>query len=323
MKPVQTSLSPDQVLFSRYEDGLVRPVRLAEGGGWQVEGLGTFKTNKDLLAALTGHPEGRHWSPERYFRLAQAPSPRRSKGRGRPRRPKPSSYLVETNIFDVLPMVMTSPAISIAAAAPQQPPRLGIDLAKRGHEVRKLLFAGFGRRMFMSGSDPEDVLQEVYKALLVRNAGKCPWDESKSSFGHYVHMVISCVLSNYHRKQHRITEMEQVGLRSPTQGDEVGDAASNTTIPAPRTVYAEEAELLETADDFADYLYDIDSPDALLATKLLPLLVAGVPKDHLAKYLHTSNAAITRSLSLLRKSASAWKDSRKGHSTPSENPVWA
>lgn len=317
---MKTSVSHDQVLFSRYEDGQVRPVRmLADGAGWQVEGLGTFKTNKDMLAALTGHPQGRHWSPERYFRLeSRQKTPR---GRGRPRRPKPSSYLVETNIFDVLPMVMTSPAISIPAAP--QPSRLGIDLAKRGHEVRKLLFAGFGRRMFVSGYDPEDVLQEVYKALLVRNAGKCPYDPNKSSFGHYVHMVCGCVLSNYHRKQHRVHEMEQVGLRSLTPGDEVEDVASNTSIPASPTVYAEESLLLETADDFADYLYDINSPDAILATKLIPLLVAGVHKEHLAKYLSPtpSNAAINRSLTLLRKSASAWKDSRKGHSVPFENRI--
>lgn len=287
-----------QVLFSRYEDGLVRPVRVTAEGAWQVDGLGSFNTNKELLAALTGHPEGRHWSPERYFRLeARQKAPR---GRGRPRRPKPVKYLAEANVFEVL-------------ALPVKTKPVGIDLAKRGHEVRKLLFAGFGRRMFLSGYDPEDVLQEVYKGILVRNKGKCPYDPSKSSFGHYVHMIISCVLSNYHRKQHRIVEMEQLGLRvimDDGAEQRMGDVASNTTIPAPASHYAEAAELMETAADFADYLYDINSPDALLATKLLPLLVAGVPKDQLIKHLPgTSNAAITRSLALLRKSAPSWKDS--------------
>ncbi len=297
-----------QVLFSRYEDGLVRPVRvLADGAGWQVEGLGTFNTNKDLLAALTGHPEGRHWSPERYFRLE--PSQTKTRGRGRPRRPKPVSYLAEANVFEVLTLPVVTPTIIVK-------PKLGIDLAKRGHEVRKLLFAGFGRRMFLSGYDPEDVLQEVYKGILVRNQGKCPYDPRKSSFGHYVHMIIACVLSNYHRKQHRIIEMEQLGLRvllDDASEYRLGDVASNTTVPAPVTHYAEEAELHETAADFADYLYDISHPDALLATKLLPLLVAGVSRDQLTKHLPgTSNAAINRSLSLLRKSAPSWKDSREG-----------
>ena len=307
-----------QVLFSRYEDGPVRPVRvLADGAGWQGDGLGTFNTNKDLLAALTGHPEGRHWSPERYFRLKPVPTSKPT-GRGRPRRPKPVSYLAETNIFEVLTLPV-APTIIVK-------PKLGIDLAKRGHEVRKLLFAGFGRRMFLSGYDPEDVLQEVYKGILVRNKGKCPYDPRKSSFGHYVHMIISCVLSNYHRKQHRIIEMEQLGLRvllDDASEYRLGDVASNTTVPAPASHYAEEAELQETAADFADYLYDSDSPDALLATKLLPLLVAGVHKDQLTKYLPgTSHAAINRSLSLLRKSAPSWKDSREGDSHPPENRIW-
>lgn len=85
----------------------------------------------------------------------------------------------------------------------------GIDLAVRGIEVRKLLYAGFGYRMSRGGYDPEEVLQEVYRGLLVRNRGKCPFDVRKSSFGHYVHMVIECVLSNYHRRESRRRASEQ------------------------------------------------------------------------------------------------------------------
>lgn len=86
---------------------------------------------------------------------------------------------------------------------------VGIDLAVRGIEVRKLLYAGFGYRMSRGGYDPEEVLQEVYRGLLVRNRGKCPFDVRKSSFGHYVHMVIECVLSNYHRRESRRRASEQ------------------------------------------------------------------------------------------------------------------
>ena len=71
---------------------------------------------------------------------------------------------------------------------------LGIDLSVRGHEVRKLMWAGFGHKILRAGYDPEDVLQEVFRGLIARNKGTCPWDARKSSFGHYVHLVIGCVL---------------------------------------------------------------------------------------------------------------------------------
>lgn len=104
-------------------------------------------------------------------------------------------------IWDLLApaMSVSEPSVSVA---------IGIDLEKRGHEVRKLLYAGFGARIARHGYDPEEVLHDVYRGLLVRNKGKCPFDVRKSSFGHYVHMVIECILNNYHRKHSRHREKE-------------------------------------------------------------------------------------------------------------------
>jgi hypothetical protein len=79
---------------------------------------------------------------------------------------------------------------------------LGIDLSIRGHEVKKLFYAGgFTGTLNREGIDPDEFLQEVYRGLLARNRGTCPWDHKKSSFGHYVHIVIRCVLSNYLRRE--------------------------------------------------------------------------------------------------------------------------
>lgn len=87
--------------------------------------------------------------------------------------------------------------------------RVGIDLTARGHEVRKLFYAGgYHRSVMREGLDPEEALQEVFRGLLIRNQGKCPWDAKKSSFGHYVHIVIRCVLSNYLRKERRRNQRE-------------------------------------------------------------------------------------------------------------------
>jgi len=100
---------------------------------------------------------------------------------------------------------------------------LGIDLSKYHRDVRRLFFAGFSRRVVFLGYEPEDVLQEVYQGILVRNTGKCPFDPAKSSLGHYVHMVTGCILSNYNRKSSRIRRYESVG--SIGEDGEIEDVA--------------------------------------------------------------------------------------------------
>ena len=98
----------------------------------------------------------------------------------------------------------------------------GIDLENRSDEVRKLFYAGFGARCVASGYNPEDVLQEIYKGLIARNRGICPFDPRKSSFGHYVHMVCGCIIANYHRKMKKKMEREQVGLYQWGSDNEFG-----------------------------------------------------------------------------------------------------
>jgi len=88
---------------------------------------------------------------------------------------------------------------------------LGMDLSIRAHEVRKLFYAGgFTGVLLRENIDPEEFLQEVYRGLLARNRGTCPWDAKKSSFGHYVHIVIRCVLSNYLRRERLRDSRESV-----------------------------------------------------------------------------------------------------------------
>ena len=111
--------------------------------------------------------------------------------------------------------------------------RLGIDLSLRSNEVRKLFYkGGFTGVLLRENIDPEEFLQEVYRGLLARNNGTCPWDVKKSSFGHYVHIVIRCVLSNYLRRVRLIASRESVtdngelpigGLFSQQDGVELRD----------------------------------------------------------------------------------------------------
>ena len=153
----------------------------------------------------------------------------------------------------------------------------GIDLAKRGHEVRKLLYAGFGFRMARAGYDPEEVLQEVYRGILVRNQGKCPFDGQKSSFGHYVHMVISCVLSNYHRKmsKHRSIEGSWEDLAEGVRGfvSEGGSLTGGLWGRSPDEETDEQAlSVLSARVRSSILLSEVDRERALL---VLPLVQRG------------------------------------------------
>jgi len=336
---VEPQVEPsNRMLFSRYRDG-ARPVRIVEGG-WQVAKDGeptTFRTAQGLLAELTGHPEGRHWSLDRYFSMGRhAPTVATVGGRVRA-----DQLIGRANILDLFPLA--DPPSHIVLLEPLAPPLLafrsntpdpaisvpgrvrgtrrtpglvisgpvGIDLVNRSHEVRKLLFAGFGRRIFSAGYDPDDVLQEVYKGLLARNKGKCPWDPNKSSFGHYVYMVCGCVLSNYHRKQRRMRQFEQSGLLTYLDGvRQYTDAAANTSIPAPEAADLSCYLLNEVADDLVDYMLSLprgSSTDARLAVDVLPYVAgATTPRALIATTLEVSMAAVSRAISFLRKSARAW-----------------
>lgn len=79
-------------------------------------------------------------------------------------------------------------------------PELGIDVGEKSDDIRRLFFKRYAKVAVSLGEDPEDVLQEVYKGILLRNRGKCPYDPRKSAFSTYVMMVCHCVTSNYFKK---------------------------------------------------------------------------------------------------------------------------
>lgn len=333
-----SNLAP--MMFSRYSDG-ARPVRILGEHAWEVDKDGratTFTTAQALLAELTGHPTGRHWSLDRYFKKGKH-APIQAPGVGDvldlfPVEPQPVITLLEPLAPPILAFRVPDTSITLPRETRLQGKNLrkrsvrktktvsgliisgpvGIDLANRGHEVRKLLFAGFGRRIFSAGYDPDDVLQEVYKGLLARNKGTCPWDPSKSSFGHYVYMVCSCVLSNYHRKQTRRRMFEQIGLPSYQDGQYAyRDAASNTTVPARETADHAGYLLNEAADDLVDYILALPrgtSTDARLAIDVLPYVASGTPRVSIAAALQVSMAAVSRAVSFLRRAALGWRAMR-------------
>ena len=81
---------------------------------------------------------------------------------------------------------------------------LGIDVDKHKEDIRKLFFKRQGHKLLNTGVNVEDVLQEVYKGILIRNKGKCPFDPEKASLSTYVVMVADCITMNYMNKYNRI-----------------------------------------------------------------------------------------------------------------------
>jgi len=202
--------------------------------------------------------------------------------------------------------VESSPAISVTASTAQHlaSQHLGIDLKGRYGEVRKLLFAGFGSWIRSAGYDGEDVLQEVFKGLLVRNEGTCPWDAAKSSFGHYVHMVCHGVLSNWHRKVKRRREHESTGLLSFNEHGvlELQDAASANIpdVPEPN-----DYEMHQATTDLLGHLPQ--EPGTYLARRILPYVRDGYTPTDIARTLGCKRTQVQEALGLLRHYASTWE----------------
>ena len=191
--------------------------------------------------------------------------------------------------------------------------KLGIDLETRSHEVRKILFASFGYKIHYKKYDPEDVLQEVYKGILTRNNGKCPWDIRKSSFGHYVYMVCNCVLSNYHRKQSKLHDNEVVGLKSWVNGEyQEGDVGlANVKQVHKTTSTLENYEYNESRKDLLHFILKQskkNTVESVTAVEILKYINLGLTRKEMAKKLSLKESTVGRGMIYLRKCTKAWQE---------------
>lgn len=172
---------------------------------------------------------------------------------------------------------------------------LGIDLAGRSHEVRKLLFKTYRGHMAVKGYDPEDVLQEIFKGLITRNAGRCPWDSRKSTFGYYVTMVIGCILTNYHRKMQRRRDREHLEL--------------DEGILAPSTEWSESSDGL-AEESLGEWLSSPEhgggTSDGLLAVRIMPMVSAGMQRREIVASTGIRESMVSRALAHLRKWSRGW-----------------
>jgi DNA-directed RNA polymerase specialized sigma24 family protein len=247
-----------------------------------------------------------HLTFNRYFR----------KGRYQ-RRPIPR--------VDILELFLPSPAnqVTISAKKPEvitsttltvhiPEPVLGIDLSdnpKTGKaiEVRRMFYAGFARHVIAKGYDPEDVLQDIYVALTVRNGGKCPFDSRKASFAHYVHMVCRGTVSNYHRRYGRLRRNEQFGV---TGHDgvvlDVAEADLASVAPEQENIYRfTSATGALTIRVVREARREGVCPK--LAKKCVTFLLDGMRYKEMAAKMKVSTAKISEAVRLIRRVATEWR----------------
>lgn len=176
----------------------------------------------------------------------------------------------------------------------------------RADEVRKLLWRGFAGKMLSQGYDPEDVLQEIYRGLLVRNKGTCPWDARKSTFGHYVYLVIGCVLTNYHRKQVRRIDKDALSLTMKNKdGEELADIGQFGSCKIHEG--SELGDML-AIDDLSKYLETLPdtTPEALLGREILALVASGHQRGEIVRETGRKPSLVSRALAWLRRQTALW-----------------
>jgi len=312
-----------EVIYSRDSDGNV-PVHILDNGQYEIHKADEkiiCASARQLIINLTGHPKARNWTFDRYFRQGIHADPDSliesvlpvldlfgpggivlDTGLAVPGTKKPHDLTIHPESLKAKRKLQTPWTKQDAEdyIRLHGVPKVGIDLDQRGHEVAKLLFSGFKNWIFGSGYDPQDVLQEVYKGILIRNLGKCPFDVRKASFGHYVHRVCQCVLSNYHRKESRRYRSEMIGMKTIKDGvwkdTDAAEALAEKPTKDPR---------LQTTlvDDLTLVLTSHLTRENRLALRVVPLLGQGYTHADVSEMLDISRTAVGKAMVTIREAA--------------------
>jgi len=188
-----------------------------------------------------------------------------------------------------------------------KPPALGIDLEGRSIEVRKLFYSQFSKGIIAKGYDPEDVLQDIYVALAVRNGGKCPFNPAKGSFANYVCMVCRGTVSNYHRRYGRLTRNEQFGVA--TFDGEVLDVAQ-ADIASEEATQEYDVRFEGAHSSLTVWIVAAahdEGIDPTMAEKCLQFIYEGWKFKDIAVHLKCSVTRVSETVKLIRRVATDWQ----------------
>ncbi len=118
--------------------------------------------------------------------------------------------------------------------------QLGVDVIKKRGDIIKLVHKFFS----VEGIPMEELLQEVYAAILHKNYTKSAHDPRKSSFGHYVYMVANNVCINLVHKKKRY-DREKDSIYEPINEEERPLVEVAESEPSSNYVESEQVEALE------------------------------------------------------------------------------
>lgn len=122
---------------------------------------------------------------------------------------------------------------------------LGVDVVEKEKDIQKLVHKFFK----VEDVAMEELLQEVYVAIIHKNRTLSAHDPRKSSFGHYVYMVANNVCINLvHRKRRYDKERDSIDAPhssddNRTMLDSIEFAAPDPESPDHLTEHMEEVEL--------------------------------------------------------------------------------
>jgi len=193
----------------------------------------------------------------------------------------------------------------------------GIDLQEKYLDVQRILFAKFGGLVNLLTTttelQKEDILQEVYKGLLARNKGKCPFDSNKSRFGTYVHMVCRCILSNL---------VNKYVVRAKREIVTDNEILTRQARPLWSRPVLSESSVLKRFDEYLQSRGE--NEDLLRARQAAPLVFQGFHKRELIRALACKGETVDRTLSYLQKAVREWAAlgaDNSPHEEPSQTPL--
>lgn len=271
-------------VYSRPEHGSI-PIYIHKPGDYEVPNLPFVKqfrpdiapvhypSGNSLLAALTRIPK-HGLTLRRYFHF-------------NPLKYQMPLGVMEDMFFEQPPKIATS---------------IGIDVGVKAKEIRKIFYAGFGSRLSKHGYDPEDVLQEVYRGILVRNKGTCPFNPAKSSFSHYVHMVSECIINNYHRKEHRRTSQEQLGFyNKSSESEDVAIGAEDYSSEGSLPAEGGNGGMLIRALQKIPTLDGLTEEERRTYSLIIPHLLKGTDRKEIAQHTKISLTNVNRAIRALKE----------------------
>lgn len=247
------------ILYARLRDGghkieIDKDSYVQHGPGGPV----VHGSARSLLVALTGHPTGRNWTLDRYFRQGRYARP----GRG-----------LQADAKVLKSWFGQRPANQTAA---------GIDLDKRHRDIQRLVIHGFEAQITAAGLEVEDVVSGVMRAVLKRNTGRGRFDESRSSFSHYVYVVTRSVLGHMAKQARRWQrEVSSSVSNSDEEGASILDRVATVNLDDPETLI-----LLRDASTVAKIQLGTRLSDQV--DPALPWILRGSPHKVVAKQLGIS-----------------------------------